>query len=265
MPMIQMKKLFLAAVSAAALSACSDTQDTSAAASGSEGSAVLQALERQGVTVHGPLEVPGGLNAYAASAGTQPLAVYIMPDEDYALVGTLLDSEGNAVAQEELEKLVSAPMGQEAWQSLESARWVPDGDAEAERIVYTFTDANCPFCNELWHSARPWIESGKVQLRHLMVGVIRADSAPKAAAILEAEDPEAALTSNIQNRESGGIDPLDSVSPEASATLDNNAELMRELGFGGTPGIVVRGDDGSLVRHSGAPRGSTLEELFGPL
>ena len=156
-------------------------------------------------------------------------------------------------------------MGEETWQALEAAHWVRDDNPDAERIVYTFTDANCPFCNELWHSARPWVEGGKVQLRHLMVGVIRADSAAKAAAIVEAENPEAALAYNIRNRDKGGIDPLDSIPSETSADLDGNAELMRELGFGGTPGIVARASDGSLIRHNGAARGSTLEELFGPL
>ncbi|CAM5602480.1 hypothetical protein SSTU70S_03334 [Stutzerimonas stutzeri] len=44
-----------------------------------------------------------------------------------------------------------------------------------------------------WKQARPWVESGKVQLRHIMVGMLRADSAGKSAALLSASKPEAAL------------------------------------------------------------------------
>lgn len=262
---IEMKKLFLIAALAAALSACSDTQDTAASHSEGDRPSILQALESQGLRIHSPMAVPGGLNAFAASSGTQPLAVYIMPDENYALVGTLLDSQGNPVAQEELQKLVSEPMDEATWEALEAARWIQDGDPNAERIVYTFTDANCPFCNELWNSARPWVEAGKVQLRHLMVGVIRVDSPAKAAAILEADDPQAALTHNELNHDKGGIEPLENISAQTTAALNGNLELMRELGFSGTPGVVAKKDDGALIFQSGVPRGPALEQLFGPL
>ena len=98
-----------------------------------------------------------------------------------------------------------------------------------------------------------------------MVGVIRADSAAKAAAILEADDPEAALAFNEVNHGEGGIDPLETISEESKTVLDGNAELMWQLGFGGTPGLVARGADGKLSFQSGVPRGSALEDLFGRL
>ncbi|WP_051631296.1 thiol:disulfide interchange protein DsbG [Afifella pfennigii] len=228
------------------------------------GAALLATLESRGLKIHGPLEAPGGLSAFAASSGARPLAVYILPDPDYAVIGTLIDAQGNPVLEEELRQMVSLPVDEGAWGSLEAARWVPDGDPEAARIVYTFTDPNCPFCNEFWRAARPWVEAGKVQLRHVMVGIIRPDSAAKAAAILEAEAPEEALTFNERNQGEGGISPLPSVSRQTSADLAENLELMRELGFSGTPGIVARGGDGSLVLQTGAPRGSALETLLGP-
>src|SRR5690606_23891719 len=102
--------------------------DTAVSDADGERPAVLQTLEGQGVTIHSPMTVPGGLNAYAASSGTQPLAVYIMPDENYALVGTLFDAQGKPVVQDELQKLVSEPMDAATWQALENARWIGDGD-----------------------------------------------------------------------------------------------------------------------------------------
>lgn len=47
---------------------------------------------------------------------------------------------------------------------------------------------NCPFRNLFWKQARPWVEAGDVQLRHVMVGMLRPDSAGKSAALLAAED-----------------------------------------------------------------------------
>lgn len=260
-----MKKLLLVVAIAAAIAGCSDNNAPPSPSSDNSDLPVLQTLERQGLRIHGPLDVPGGLNAFAASAGTQAVAVYIMPDSDYALIGTLIDTQGNSVVEEALRQVVSEPLEQGAWESLEAAGWVADGNPDAERIIYVFTDANCPFCNELWTSARPWVEAGKVQLRHVMVGVIRADSPAKAAAILEADDPEAALTFNEVNHAEGGIDPLDTISEKSKSRLDGNAELMRQLGFGGTPGLVAKGEDGKLSFQSGVPRGSALEDLFGQL
>lgn len=194
-----MRKLLLAVVIPAALAGCSDNNSPSSISPDGSDLPVLLSLERLGLRIHGPLDVPGGLSAFAASAGTQAVAVYIMPDSDYALIGTLIDTQGNSVVEEELRQVVSEPLEQDAWESLQAAGWVADGDPDAERIVYVFTDANCPFCNELWTSARPWVEAGNLQLRHIMVGVIRADSAAKAAAILEADNPEAALAFNETN------------------------------------------------------------------
>lgn len=260
-----MRKLLLLVAVAVALAGCSDNSTSPSTSSGGSDLPVLKTLEGQGLKIHGPLDAPGGLNAFAASAGTQAMAIYIMPDSDYALIGTLIDTQGNPVVEEALRQVVSEPLEQGAWESLEAAGWVADGDPDAERIIYVFTDANCPFCNELWTSARPWVEAGKVQLRHVMVGMIRADSAAKAAAILEADDPEAALAFNEVNHAKGGIEPLETISEKSKALLDSNVELMRQLGFGGTPGFVARGEDGKLSFQSGVPRGSALEDLFGQL
>lgn len=261
----RMKNHLLITAALFALSACSDNNVSQPDTAGKPDIPVLKALEAQGLTIHGPLDVPGGLDAFAASAGTQALAVYLLPDTGYALIGTLVDAQGASVADEELRRIVSEPLEQGTWDSLEAAAWVGDGRPDAERIVYVFTDANCPFCNQLWASARPWVEAGKVQLRHVMVGVIRADSAAKAAAILEADDPEAALAYNEANHGEGGIAPLAAISGESRSRLDSNVELMRRLGFGGTPGLIAKNEDGSLAFQSGAPRGAVLEKLFGPL
>ena len=55
---------------------------------------------------------------------------------------------------------------------LQQARWIADGRDDAPRKVYVFLDANCIYCAKFWADARPWVDSGKVQLRYLMVAVI---------------------------------------------------------------------------------------------
>src|ERR1700754_2175348 len=89
---------------------------------------------------------------------------------------------------------VNAHAQQDAITQLEHAHWVLDGSAKAPRTVYVFTDPNCPYCNKFWGDARPWVDSGKVQLRHIMVAVIAPTSAGKAATPLTDRDPAGRLS-----------------------------------------------------------------------
>ena len=153
----------------------------------------VQAIEARGAKVVGSFDAPGGLKGYAARYNGQGIALYLTPDGDHVVVGSLLDSAGEDLTKAPLEKLVYEPMSSEMWQRLESSTWIADGAAEAPRVIYMFSDPNCPFCNMFWKQARPWVEAGDVQLRHVMVGMLRPDSAGKSAALLAAKDPEAAL------------------------------------------------------------------------
>ncbi|WP_159017631.1 thiol:disulfide interchange protein DsbG [Cognatiluteimonas profundi] len=225
---------------------------------------VLAAIEAKGFEVLGEFAAPSGLRGYAGVAGQQPLAVYVTADGQHALVGTLLDAKGNDAGADAVQRLVAAPMSKRIWTQLEKSRWVADGKADAPRVVYVFTDPNCPYCNRLWENARPWVDAGKVQLRHVMVGVIRPDSATKAAAILSAASPAAALARNERNREAGGIAPVATIPADIRAALDANETLMTQLGFQGTPGILFRDAQGLVQRRSGMPPDSEMTLIFGP-
>ncbi|MGO2383736.1 MAG: thiol:disulfide interchange protein DsbG, partial [Halomonas sp.] len=166
---------------------------TSLPATAAEWPAPIQELEQQGLTIHGEFDAPDGLTGYAGSARGQTIAAYLTSGGEHALVGTLINAEGQDVSAERLEQLVNGPRNAELWQEMDSQHWVRDGDKEAPRIVYTFSDPNCPYCRQLWEDAQPWVESGNVQVRHLMVGILKADSPEKAAAILNADNPGEAL------------------------------------------------------------------------
>lgn len=224
---------------------------------------ILKVIEQQGITIVGEMQVPGGLRAFAAKAGAQPLALYLTPDGKHVVVGTLVDEFGQDMAETQLKEIVEAPILEEGWQKLEQSTWVQDGDPSASRIVYAFTDPNCPYCNQFWVAARPWVEAGKVQIRHVMVGVIRQDSPAKAAAILDATSPHDALAQNEMNYSNGGILPSRSISPAMATKLEKNAALMTELGFSGTPALVFRKADGTLGNIAGLPQDAALEMILG--
>ena len=225
---------------------------------------VVKTLRGQGVEFMGTFDTPVGLTGYAGVAGQRPLAVYVSSDGQHAIVGTLVNAKGEDVGAAKLKELVSGPMGTKLWQRVEASHWVADGKADAPRIVYAFSDPNCPYCNRFWEAARPWVESGKVQIRQILVGVIREDSANKAAAILGAASPEQALQQNERDFSRGGIKGLAKVPAEIEAKLRDNELAMLELGFQGTPGIVFKDGDGSVQTRSGLPQGDDLQAVLGP-
>lgn len=240
--------------------------------------AALKALEAQGLTVVGTFPSPGGLTAWAAYAGQQPIAVYAMPDGKHVIVGTMLDADGRNVTRTALEQAVRAPMTAGVWKQLEGSRWIADGKPDAPRTVYMFTDPNCPYCNKFWSDARPWVDAGKVQIRHVIVGILTPTSEGKAAALLADKNPSALLASYERGQsaatakalasghahplEDGQLKPLGTIPPAIAAQLKNNEKLMASLRFDATPAFVWRDANGQVQMRVGAPP-SELTAILG--
>lgn len=241
--------------------------------------AALQALEKKGVTVVGTFPAPGGLTAWAGYIGQRPVSLFVTPDGKHVIAGTLLDAQGNEVADAALEQAVRGAMTAGAWSKLESSHWIEDGKKGAPRTVYVFTDPNCPYCNKFWADARPWVDSGKVVLRHVMVGILTPSSAGKAAALLADKDPGAALAAyerghveqnvkSIASRQvrplgDGGLKPLANIPADIQAKLTANERLMASLGLQATPAMVWREANGTVQMRAGAPP-SALPAVLGP-
>lgn len=221
--------------------------------------APLQALEKQGLTIHERFEAPAGLTGYAASVQGRELAAYVTQDEKYALVGTLVDAQGNDLTSDRLYELVKKPQDAELWESLADSAWIADGDDDAERVIYTFTDPNCPYCKKFWDQTRPWVEAGKVQMRHIMVGILKQDSPIKALSLLAADDPAEALADHQRGNE---ISTFKEYPRDYEDALAENHQLMQSLGLGATPSTLYR-HDGKLSVMQGVPPADKLETIMG--
>lgn len=165
------------------------------------------------------------------------------------------------------------------WGQLELTRWIADGRNDAPRKVYVFTDPNCPYCTKLWSDARPWVEGGRVQLRHVIVGVLTSTSKGKAAAILRAPDPAAVLASYERSHafsvatmlasgrphpvEDAALAPLQAIPAGLESALADNARLMASFGIRGTPGVAWLDAEGRVQTRQGL-RPEDLPEVFGP-
>ncbi len=152
------------------------------------------------------------------------------------------------------------PSGDALWLRLERATWVMQGARRPEHLIYVITDANCPYCHDLWLSLQPFYARG-LQVRYVMVGVISPDSPGKAAAIIEARNPSLALDRNerqwarLPDDLGGGIQPLPRPRPETLAALRANEQLMLDLGARGTPALIYRSGDHvtHLVQNASDP------------
>ncbi|TDV88305.1 thiol:disulfide interchange protein DsbC [Halomonas alkaliantarctica] len=232
---------------------------TSLHATADEWPAPIQELEQQGLTIHGEFDAPDGLTGYAGSARGQAVAAYLTSGGEHAVIGTLINAEGQDVSAERLEQLVNGPRNAELWQEMAGQNWVRDGDKEAPRIVYTFSDPNCPYCRQLWDDAQPWVESGDVQVRHLMVGILKADSPEKAAAILNADNPGEALAEHYRN----GAMPENQGDDQSEQWVSENTQLMRDGQLHATPATFYQDDNGDVHSVMGAPSPDKLRAIMG--
>ncbi|GAB3672321.1 thiol:disulfide interchange protein DsbG [Salinisphaera aquimarina] len=226
--------------------------------------APIRTIEEKGVTIVKQFDAPGGMTGYAARAGSRPISLYLTPDGDHVIVGTLLDADGKNLSKPQLEAAITLPDRENAWPLLEKASWIGDGDDDAPRKIYVFTDPNCPYCHKFYEAARPWVEAGKVQLRHIPVGILKQTSPGKAAALLAADDPEKAMARHEHNYRSGGITPMEDIPSALQQKVAANNLLMSDLGIQGTPGIFYKNDDNKIQVKQGIPQGKLLDRVMGP-
>jgi thiol:disulfide interchange protein DsbG len=185
---------------------------------------------------------------------------------------TLAMAQTNAAAQPASKPPAEAVAATDSrWTALQQGHWLADGRDDAPRKVYVFTDPNCPYCTKLWSDARPWVESGKVQLRHLIVGILTPSSPGKAATILSDKDPAARLAAYeaahafsvstmlasgpAHPTEDAALKPLAPIPARDQAILSGNARLMQSFGLQATPGVVFIDEQGHVQARQGVPPG----------
>ncbi len=187
-----------------------------------------------------------------------PVLAFSTPDGQALVVGTILDANGKALNNEYNEKYVPKPEVEKALAVVEGAT----GSA-VKSTVYVFADPMCVFCNMLYRELLPYEKVG-LQVRYVLVGILKQDSAGKAAAIYQSANPVAALNQHEMTvdalKEVGGIPPV-TARPEIALAIKANTEMMGKFGFTGTPGIVFKDASGKLTTVNGFARPSQLPGL----
>ncbi|WJG10764.1 thiol:disulfide interchange protein DsbG [Aliiglaciecola sp. LCG003] len=227
--------------------------------------APLKLLTQQGVEIVDQFDAPSGVMGYIADFRGQAMTLYVTADKKYLFTGAMLDATGINLGEQALQAYITGPKSDKEWKQLESSHWIADGSEAAERIVYTFTDPNCPYCKKFWQSARPWVASGQVQIRHILVGILSADSHGKAAAIFTADDPSAILGQHEAGNLDPELKPLQNASAEVLNKLTENRQTMQDFGVSATPATFYRSASGAVKQQMGLPTQSVLSQIFGPV
>src|SRR5690606_19854540 len=139
-------------------------------------------------TIKDTLPAPSGYQGFRGDYDGRPVSVYVMPDGKHVVIGTLFDASGKDLTRAAQEAPSIPGLDEKTWAQLGMAAWIAEGATQPKRIVYVFTDTECPYCHKLWEASQPHLARSDVQVRHVMVAVIARESAGRAAALLTASD-----------------------------------------------------------------------------
>ncbi len=138
--------------------------------------------------------------------------------------------------------------------------------------LYVFFDPNCPYCHQLYLKLRPLVAQRDLQVHWVVLGMLTASSAPKAAAILQAPDRLKAFETNendydfaANGQPGGGIEPARTIEPATRRMLDTNLRIYREHKLFGVPVMVWQRRGGGDDMYAGVPSGQQLQQLLASL
>jgi len=229
---------------------------------------VLDLALAGGMKIDKTFPAVAGMTGYVlGKAGGQPTVVFTTSDSKYLIAGAIIDESGKNLTADYAQKFIPKPEYSQFQSQLDKSAYLIEGAKSPKSIAYVFLDANCIFCHLAWKAFQPYEKVG-LQVRWLPVAFLKPDSAGKGAALLTAKDPEAALALNEtkfdESSETGGIPAMTQIPAGISAKLDENAKLMREMGFQGTPAVVFKdAKTGKLLATPGMVKLSELPANLG--
>lgn len=190
------------------------------------------------------------------------VTIYLTPDGKHAISGYMYDENGNNLSEQLFQKELYTPAGQEMWKKMASAHWLQDGNKDAPIVLYVFADPSAPTVNSSG-SSPALVEAGKVQIRTLLVGVIKPESPATAAAILATKDPAKTWHDYEQSNGKMALTIPKAIPPEKMKMLNVNQQLMDDLGANVTPAIYYMNKDNMLQQVVGLPDKEKLHIMMG--
>jgi len=205
----------------------------------------------------GPGGLTGAVITYKDQPDAAPSVIWINNDASALLVGKLIGSHGqdlNKQAAQQVGLLLTPAKGLAAAAQPDAAA-IHSG--RSGPVLTVFIDPNCIYCHMLYQKLQPLIAQGKLRVRYVVVAVVKQSSLDRAAAILEARDPVAALAEDQKDfdvkTEEGGIKRARTPSAAMVTRIGNNNALLDKLGSQGTPTLLYCSKDGQVEQLDGMP------------
>lgn len=134
------------------------------------------------------------------------------------------------------------------------ARWIAEG--QGKYVVYVIFDPNCPYCHKVFVDSQSYLKH--YQFRWIPVAILTPTSAGKAAAMLQAKNPNKALQENENHFVSvrgkgGGLNPLKHMTKKSRNELSKNQQLLKKTGMEVVPTILFLKKNGKVEVIKGAP------------
>lgn len=225
--------------------------------------APIQALVDKGIVIKAPMSAPPGFKGYIGEYRGQPVPLYLLPDGKHVSIGSLYGPGAEDLTQNAFREAVAPTLGANTWKALQQSTWIAEGTKKPERVIYVFTDSECPYCHKLWLATQPYLKQGKIQIRNVMVAVIKPQSIGRGAAILSAKDPVATLRRHEESFGHSSVKVLSPVPKALADKLGDNGDLMHQLGVVGTPAVVYRDRAGHVKIAPGLPPADAMDAIFG--
>jgi thiol:disulfide interchange protein DsbG len=220
--------------------------------SASHGRAVAQSI------FAGPGGLTGAVVTYKDAPNAPPSVIWVNDDASALLVGKLIGPKGEDLDKQAAQKvgLLLAPDKALAAAALPATNAIMVGSKGP--VLTVFIDPNCIFCHMLYQQLEPLIAKGTLRARYVLVAVVKRSSFDKAAAILSAKNPAAALQQDQvafdPKTEEGGIKPDTAATKAVTDRISANNALMSKAGGDGTPMLLFCSKDGSVQQLEGMPR-----------
>lgn len=219
--------------------------------------APLLKIQSEGGTVVRSFPAPDGLTGWVLRIQGRYAIVYSTPSGDYIVSGVLVDKDGKNLTTEYGDKYVPKPDADQLVAALGTDPWVVEEGSLSAPLIYVYADPNCIYCNKMWAELRPYVQSGKVRVRWVLLDFLKSTSTGRAAAILAAHDRLAALaqdeTKFDKTNEEGGIPELSPVPVEIGEALKRHTDQMNDAGQQGTPTLLIHTKDGWGLAY-GSPK-----------
>lgn len=194
--------------------------------------------------------------------------LYVNNKADTLFMGTMVSKDGTDLTAQYTQQYIYSDIAKAAYQDIAQTQWFQEGQDSAPHKVYAIIDPLCGYCKKQYASLKPLIEKGEVQVRWVMVGYLRPESAGIAVNVLMGATNQEKIERLAKQEQSGieSIKPDDKVFVTSGlfAAVSKNTAFFEKYSshFIGTPTFVYINTAGQAQFHPGMIPQEQLQTVF---